>query len=132
MAGTRFPNLFTPIQIGNMMVKNRIFMSAMSTALCSMDNQMSDEAIAYYSARARGGVGLITSENVMVDENSHYNIPNNMGLYREDQIPGIRRLADEVHRYGGKLALQLFHGGPAAVAALNGRRLRPPQSLFGI
>lgn len=122
MAGTRFPNLFTPIQIGNMMVKNRIFMSAMSTALCSMDNQMSDEAIAYYSARARGGVGLITSENVMVDENSHYNIPNNMGLYREDQIPGIRRLADEVHRYGGKLALQLFHGGPAAVAALNGGR----------
>ena len=122
MAGTRFPNLFTPIQIGNMIVKNRIFMSAMSTALCSMDNQMSDEAIAYYSARARGGVGLITSENVMVDENSHYNIPNNMGLYREDQIPGIRRLADEVHRYGGKLALQLFHGGPAAVAALNGGR----------
>ena len=55
MAGTRFPNLFTPIQIGNMMVKNRIFMSAMSTALCSMDNQMSDEAIAYYSRYSPSG-----------------------------------------------------------------------------
>jgi len=117
-----FPTLFSPIQIGGMTVKNRIFMSATGTALCSTDNQVTGEAIAYYSARAKGGVGLITSENVMVDENSHYNTPNNMGLYRDDQIPGIRRLADEVHQYGGKLALQLFHGGPAAAAALNGGR----------
>lgn len=122
MTQCAFPLLFTPIQIGTMTVKNRIFMSAMSTALCSDENQVTDEAIAYYSARAKGGVGLITTENVMVDELSHYNIPNNMGLYRDDQIPGIRRLADEVHRYGAKLALQLLHGGPAAVARLNGGR----------
>ena len=115
-----FPLLFSPLQVGSMTVKNRIFMSAMSTALCDGQNQVTEEALAYYSARARGGVGLITTENVMVDENSHYNIPNNMGLYRDDQIPGIRRLADEVHKYGAKLALQLLHGGPAATARLNG------------
>ena len=117
-----FPLLFSPLQVGSMTVKNRIFMSAMSTALCDGQNQVTEEALAYYSARARGGVGLITTENVMIDENSHYNIPNNMGLYRDDQIPGIRRLADEVHKYGAKLALQLLHGGPAATARLNGGR----------
>lgn len=103
-----------------MTVKNRIFLSAMSTALCSKDNQVTDEAIAYYSARARGGAGLLTTENVMVVEDSHYNIPNNLGLYRDDQIPGMGRLAEAVHSHGAKLALQLLHGGPAAVARLNG------------
>ncbi len=122
MTQCAFPLLFSPIRIGSMTVKNRIFMSAMSTALCSDDNQVTDETIAYYSARARGGAGLITTENVMVDENSHYNIPNNMGLYRDNQIPGIRRLASEVHSHGARLALQLLHGGPAAVARLNGGR----------
>ncbi len=122
MVQNAFPLLFSPLQVGTMTVKNRIFMSAMSTALCSEENEITDEALAYYSARAKGGAGLITTENVMVDENSHYNIPNNMGLYRDGQIPGIRRLADEVHRYGAKLTLQLLHGGPAAVARLNGGR----------
>lgn len=122
MTKDMFPRLFSPIEVGKMKVKNRIFMSAMNSALCDTDNRVTDKAIEYYSARARGGVGLITTENVMVDENSHYNIPNNMGLYNDEQIPGIRRLSDEAHRYGAKVALQLFHGGPAAVSSLNGGR----------
>ena len=55
-----FPLLFSPLQVGSMTVKNRIFMSAMSTALCDGQNQVTEDALAYYSARARGGVGLIT------------------------------------------------------------------------
>ena len=50
-----FPLLFSPLQVGSMTVKNRIFMSAMSTALCDGQNQVTEEALAYYSARARGG-----------------------------------------------------------------------------
>lgn len=122
MTQDTFPHLFSPIQIGKMTVKNRIFMSAMSTALCDEHNRVTPEALAYYAARARGGAGFITSENVMVDEDSHYNIPNNMGLYQDDQIPGVRALADAVHQYGAKLALQLLHAGPAAASRLNGGR----------
>ena len=120
---TVYPKLFSPIQLGNMTVKNRIFMSAMSTALCSMENEVTDEALAYYIARARGGAGFLTTENVMVDENSHYNIPNNMGLYRDEQIPGMQRLADAVHQFGAKVGVQLLHGGPAATSTLNGGRI---------
>lgn len=122
MTQDAFPLLFSPIQIGGMTVKNRIFMSAMSTGLCDGQNQVTREALAYYEARARGGAGFITSENVMVDRDSHYNIPNNMGLYEDSHIPGIRALAECVHRHGAKLALQLLHGGPAASARLNGGR----------
>ncbi len=122
MTQDAFPHLFSPLRIGGMAVKNRIFMSAMSTGLCDEENRVTREALAYYEARARGGAGFITSENVMVDADSHYNIPNNMGLYRDDQIPGVRALADCAHRHGAKLALQLLHGGPAASARLNGGR----------
>ncbi len=122
MDKTPFPKLFSPIRIGTMTVKNRIFMPAMTTALCSPENTVTDAALAYYEARFRGGVGLVTTETVMMDETSHYSTPNNMGLYRDDQIPGMRRLSELAHRYDVRLVAQLLHGGPAAVAALNGGR----------
>lgn len=122
MNHTRFPKLFTPIQVGSMVVKNRIFMPAMTTALCAPDNTVTDGALAYYEARFRGGVGLVTTETVMVDETSHYSTPNNMGLYRDEQIPGMRRLVELAHRYDVRIVAQLLHGGPAAAAELNGGR----------
>ena len=122
MNNLHFPTLFSPIKVGNMTVKNRIFMSPMGTALCSRSNQVTDEAIAYYEARAKGGVGLITTETVMMDETCHYFTPFNMGLYHDDQIPGMKRLTDAVHSHGTKIVPQLLHGGPAAVAALNDGR----------
>ena len=58
-----FPLLFSPLQVGSMTVKNRIFMSAMSTALCDGQNQVTEEALAYYSARtliADGAAACLT------------------------------------------------------------------------
>lgn len=118
----QFPHLFSPIQVGTMTVKNRIFMPAMGTQLCTQQNMITDEAIAYYERRAKGGVGLITTEVVMFDEHSHYGGPVNMGLYSDTQIPGMKALADAVHKYGAKLVPQLMHAGAAAGSALNGGR----------
>lgn len=130
MEKMRFSKLFSPIQIGNITVKNRIFMPAMTTALCSPNNTVTDEALSYYEARFRGGVGLVTTETVMMDENSHYSTPNNMGLYRDDQIPGMRKLAELAHQYDTRIVAQLLHGGPAAVAALNnGRQPRAASAI---
>lgn len=120
-----FPLLFSPIKLGDMTVKNRIFMSAMGTAMCDTDNCITDEAIVYYEARAKGGAGLITTEVTMPDENSHYFTDKNMGLYSDKHIPGMKRLADAVHKHGAKLIVQLLHGGPAATSELNkGRQPR--------
>lgn len=119
MQNTEFPLLFSPIQVGGMTVKNRIFMSAMTTGLCAEDNTVTEEALAYYEARFKGGAGLVTTECVMMDEHCHYSTPLNMGIYADEQVPGLKRLADLAHRYDVRLVAQLLHGGPAAVAALN-------------
>jgi len=125
-----FPNLFSPIQVGSMKVKNRVFMSAMATGLCDNENKVTDEVIAYYAARAKGGVGLITTEAVMPDEFCHYGIPNNMGLYSDEQISGMKKLADVIHQYGAKLVPQLLHAGTAATALFNnGRQCRSASAI---
>lgn len=131
MQNGEFPLLlFSPIQVGSMTVKNRIFMSAMTTGLCAEDNTVTDEALAYYAARFQGGAGLVTTECVMMDENSHYSTPRNMGIYADWQIPGMKRLADLAHQHDVRLVAQLLHGGPAAIAALNnGRQPRAASAI---
>ena len=119
----QFRNLFTPIKIKNMEVKNRIFMSPMGTVLGNEKNEVTDEAVAYYAARARGGVGLITTETAIVDRLGKYFSFTNLGLYDDAQIESWRKLADEVHKYGAKLAPQLFHPATAGFPAFNENQL---------
>ncbi|MBR3150609.1 MAG: FAD-dependent oxidoreductase [Erysipelotrichaceae bacterium] len=116
----KFPHLFTPLKIGNTTVKNRIFMSPMTTNLCDTNNRVTEEAIAFYEARARGGAGLITIEGAMVTEKSHYRGLTNLGLYDDSQIPMVAKLADTIHRYDCRAVVQLLHGGPACLPKDNG------------
>ena len=110
-----YPHLFTPLTIGSTTVKNRIFMSPMTTNLCDTQNHVTEEVIAYYEARAKGGVGLITVEGAMVTEKSHYRGLTNLGLYDDSQIPMVAKLAESIHRYDCKAVVQLLHGGPACL-----------------
>ena len=58
----KYQKLFQPIKINQLEVKNRIFMSPMSTNFATKDGYVTDEMIYYYSRRAKGGVGLIVTE----------------------------------------------------------------------
>jgi 2,4-dienoyl-CoA reductase-like NADH-dependent reductase (Old Yellow Enzyme family) len=57
-----FPELFRPGYIGNLWVRNRIVMAPMSTHFAHNNGEVSEALIAHYSARAKGGVGLIIVE----------------------------------------------------------------------
>lgn len=115
--------MFKPISIGSMTVKNRLFMSPMTTNLCNTENCLTEEAIAYYEARAKGGAGLITLEGAMVTEKSHYRGLTNLGLYDDRQIPMLNKLADIIHGYDCRVLVQLLHGGPACLPKDNGGML---------
>ena len=56
----QFTSLFTPLHIGPMTVKNRFVVPAMSNNFALPTGCLSDESVAYYAERARGGFGLIT------------------------------------------------------------------------
>lgn len=108
----QFPHLFEPIQIGNQIVKNRIFMPPLSTNLGNK-GYVTDELVEHYKARAKGGVGLFVTEVVTVEPTYVY-LPGDMSIYDDSFIEGWKKLVDGVHEYGAKILPQLFH--PAYMA----------------
>lgn len=114
-----YKKLFTPGKIGSLTIPNRIAMTAASASLSQPDGAMTEEMLAYYEARAKGGVGLIITEMVCVDEDRGVLFPRELNAAREENIPSFRRLADRVHPYGTKIFAQLFHPGANADPKLN-------------
>lgn len=109
---TKYKHLFSPIKIGNRIIKNRIFMPPLSTNLANK-GYVTEELIRHYAARAKGGVGLIVTEVVTVEPTYIY-LPGDMSIHDDSYIDGWRRLYEEVHKYGVVLLPQLFH--PAFMA----------------
>lgn len=109
---TRYKHLFTPIQVGKKVIKNRVWMPPISTNLANK-GYVTDELVQHYGMRAKGGVGLIVSEVVTVEPNYIY-LPGDMHIFDDSFIDGWKKVYDEVHKYGTILLPQLFH--PAYMA----------------
>ena len=71
-------------------------MTAASASLSQPDGTMTEDMLAYYEARAKGGVGLIITEMVCVDEDRGVLFPRELNAAREENIPSFRRLADHL------------------------------------
>ena len=108
----QYPNLFSPIKIGETTVKNRVFMPPISTNLAD-NGYVTDALVRHYAARAKGGVGLIVTEVTTVEPTYVY-LPGDMSIADDSFIPGWQKLTAAVHEYGTKILPQLFH--PAYMA----------------
>ncbi|MDN5331258.1 MAG: hypothetical protein PWP45_483 [Tepidanaerobacteraceae bacterium] len=114
-----FENLFYHGKIGTMETKNRVVFTAMGNALANSDGTVSERDIQFYAARAKGGVGLIITECMVVDERGKGNT-RQMCAYDDKFISGLKALADEVHKYGAKIVAQIYHPGRQGISAING------------
>ena len=104
-----FKHLFTPLQVGKLTLKNRIFSSGHDTCLPTSDF-VNDALIAYHEARAAGGASLIVLQVSGVHETARYS--SHLLMATDDGcIPGYRKLADACHAYDCKVIGQLFHPG---------------------
>jgi 2,4-dienoyl-CoA reductase-like NADH-dependent reductase (Old Yellow Enzyme family) len=106
---TRFPRLFSPLRIGPLEIRNRIFSSGHDTVMAE-DGLIGDRLIAYQQARAAGGVGLIVVQVASVHPTAEYT-PHAISAMDDTCIPGYRRLAAAVHAEGAAIIGQVFHGG---------------------
>ncbi|EMS73640.1 FAD-dependent oxidoreductase [Ruminiclostridium cellobioparum] len=107
-----FPNLFAPGRIGKLEIKNRVVMAPMSMGFAQQDHCFSKKDINYYEARAKGGVGLIITESVLAETEISI-IPPEAPVVACDSdsvMPGLKALAEAVHSYGTKIAMQLSPG----------------------
>jgi 2,4-dienoyl-CoA reductase-like NADH-dependent reductase (Old Yellow Enzyme family) len=102
--------LLTPARIGSIEIRNRIVMPPMTTRTADEEGYVTDDTLAYYLARARGGVGLITIEMASPEKAGRHR-RREVGIYDDRFLPGLTRLVGEIHRAGAKGSIQLGHGG---------------------
>lgn len=108
-----------PIKIGNLELKNRMVVSAMVTNYCTPDGMATEKFIAYHEHKAKGGWGLIITEDYAVNPEAggFVRLP---GLWKDGQIPSHQKLTQRVHAAGGKIAAQIYHAGRETSSAITG------------
>ena len=112
------PNLFAPITIRNLTIRNRILSTGHDTTLPTAFVP-NDALVAYHRARAAGGAGLIVMQVAGVHETARYTAHLLMAT-TDDCIPGYARVADAVHAHGCALFGQLFHPGREIMESQDG------------
>jgi 2,4-dienoyl-CoA reductase (NADPH2) len=104
--------LFEPGKIGSLRLPNRVVMAPMGTCL-EAGGEITDDTIAYYARRARGGVGAITVEGCLVSEDTVGPEPR---ISSRRYLPGLSRLAGTLQDLGVIAGVQLMHPGRQVVA----------------
>lgn len=101
--------LFSPFKVRGLELKNRIILPGMNTKMTKNKHDVGDDMIAYHVARAKAGCALNIFECVALCPAPHAYMY--MGLYNDHHVRQLRRLTDAVHEAGGKMGIQLWHGG---------------------
>ncbi|MCP3926047.1 MAG: FAD-dependent oxidoreductase [Desulfobacterales bacterium] len=100
--------VFEPIMIGELEVKNRIYMPAMHLGMAE-DYQVNDRIVAFYKERAIGGAGAICVGYATVDDLSGNT--QCIGAHKDEFIPGLTKLSDAIKEGGSRSVIQLNHSG---------------------
>ena len=103
--------LFTPAKIGSLEVPNRIIRSATAECMASdLDSSPREQLNSLWVELAKGGTGLIISGHMYVHPSGKCH-PEMTGIYSDELIPALKECVDVVHDAGGKIAVQINHGG---------------------
>lgn len=112
----QYPNLFSKLKLGAIELKNRFIMAPLTRARTEVDHIPTDLMSEHYAQRASGGLIIAEATMAMEGNSAFWKEP---GIYSEEQIQGWRKVTDAVHEKGGKIVLQIWHGGRACHPALN-------------
>jgi len=105
----QFNNLFSPITIGTMKLKNRIVLAPMSVHITPPDGSITDREILFYKRKAEGGTGLITIGSVLIRADGNFG--GQIFIDNDSRIPGLKRMTNAIHEAGAKISAQIHHSG---------------------
>ena len=108
--------LFNPLQVGALTLPNRILLAPLTRTRAGMEHLPNDLMAEYYSQRATGG--LLITECTMVMPNTSAFVAE-PGIYSQEQIEGWKKTTAAVHAKGGRIYMQIWHGGRAAHPSIN-------------
>ncbi len=102
--------LFSEFRIKSLSLKNRIVMAPMCMFCADQAGNPNDWHFTHYTTRAVGGTGLIILEATGVESRGRIT-DRDLGLWKDEQIEGLKRIVDACHSHGAKVGIQLAHAG---------------------
>ncbi|HBC93639.1 MAG TPA: NADH:flavin oxidoreductase [Pelotomaculum sp.] len=112
--------VFGRTEINGMVLENRFVRSATWEGLAGNDGAVTPELMATMVALARGGAGLIITGHAYVCPEGKAG-PRQLGIYKDELVPGLKEMTTAIHSCGGKVVAQLSHAGRFAPEKLIGR-----------
>ena len=97
--------LLKPIKVGKMTLKNRVMFPPLTTGYEERDGAINNRSLKFYERLAKGGTSYIVIGDVAPVRTAS----PTPKLYSDEQIPAFKKLADTLHQYDSKLALQIFY-----------------------
>ena len=102
-----YENMLSPVEVGPVTMRNRIYFAAHAARFMPLNAGVNDQAIAYYEARAKGGVGAILTGCHLIGPVSTLTPTPPSNLADERTIPDLTRCVDVIHHHGAKAICQL-------------------------
>ena len=109
---------------------NRMVLAPMTNKQSHADGTLSDNELHWLVSRAEGGFGLVMTCAAHVAKDGQ-GWPGELGIYDDSQVPGLTRLAHELHERKSTCMVQIFHGGVRADTSVNGTQPWSASALEG-
>lgn len=121
-------NLFSPFEINGKKLKNRCVVPPMVTNYCNEDGTCTERFAAYHEAKAKGGFGMIITEDFAVTPRGK-GFKYLPGLWNDGQISGFQAFTKRIHQYDTVLIAQIYHCGRQTSRAVIGEAPCAPSAI---
>jgi 2,4-dienoyl-CoA reductase-like NADH-dependent reductase (Old Yellow Enzyme family) len=121
------PDVFAPAALGPVRLRNRVLKAATFEGM-TRNSQVSDELVEFHRRVASGGVGMTTVAYLAVAPEGRTD--RHQVHWRDDVLPGLRKLTDAVHAEGAAASAQIGHAGPVADGRSNRAPALSPHRMF--
>ncbi|MGB8535684.1 MAG: alkene reductase [Acidobacteriaceae bacterium] len=115
-------NLFESVQLGSLVLANRVFMAPLTRNRADADGVPGELAATYYSQRAAAGLIVTEATQISPMGKGYIDTP---GIHSAEQVRRWRRIVESVHKSGGRIFLQLWHVGRISHSSLLPRNAQP-------
>lgn len=125
----KYPHLFWPLSLGNLILKNRIGLAPMTRTSAEENGVPSGKMLDYYRRYAEGGFGLLITEGTYPDEAYSQGYFNQPGIARREHVAGWKNITQKVHEAGSRIFCQLMHAGALSQGNIYKSQTKGPSAV---
>ena len=129
MKNLKYPHLFQPLKVGNILFKNRILLSPTMMSQFDKGGYPNQQTISYYEGKAKGGAALVTIGETAVDLDRAPSHPGHLNIFDVGGMHCMAQLIDAVHQHDCKISIELCHGGHESPPEIIGKNPFGPSAM---